>query len=58
MKKWAELHLARSAGSQLQRRIWFILPAHGASYFIKQDIWTVKMTYDFGNGNVGKDEFS
>ena len=28
------LHLARS-GSQSQRAIWFILPAHGASHIIK-----------------------
>ena len=28
-----ELHLARS-GSQSQRAIWFILPAHGASHII------------------------
>ena len=28
------LHLARS-GSQSQRAIWFILPAHGASHVIK-----------------------
>ena len=31
------LHLARS-GSQSQRAIWFILPAHGASHIIKLDI--------------------
>ena len=30
------LHLARS-GSQSQRAIWFILPAHGASHIIKQN---------------------
>ena len=30
------LHLARS-GSQSQRAIWFILPAHGASYIINGD---------------------
>ena len=34
------LHLARS-GSQSQRAIWFILPAHGASHIIRLDIGQV-----------------
>ena len=32
------LHLARS-GSQSQRAIWFILPAHGASHVISMGYW-------------------
>ena len=32
------LHLARS-GSQSQRAIWFILPAHGASHIISYTYW-------------------
>ena len=31
------LHLARS-GSQSQRAIWFILPAHGASHIIRENL--------------------
>ena len=33
------LHLARS-GSESQRTIWFILPAHGASHIINISYWT------------------
>ena len=33
------LHLARS-GSQSQRAIWLILPAHGASHIIKKYLLT------------------
>ena len=38
------LHLARS-GSQSQRAIWFILPAHGASHIINEHIFAPNGDY-------------
>ena len=45
------LHLARS-GSQSQRAIWFILPAHGVSHIIKVDNVITWLICIFKNLNV------
>ena len=51
------LHLARS-GSQSQRAIWFILPAHGASHLISEGYYLLcEAVYSDTRGNRGKPDY-